>query len=64
MASRISGRLAEGKDVMLGIAITEQGFAMGELAADDEVAEVIGMAVTDTRLVSPPMRESPRKPRL
>lgn len=46
IASRISDRQAQGRDVMIGIGLTDQGFVVGELSADDQIAEVISVAVT------------------
>lgn len=46
VASEISDRLLEGKDVILGLAITEEGISVRELAADDKAVELFGVVVT------------------
>lgn len=46
IANRIATRQAEGKDIMIGVALSDEAFVVGELAADDQVAELIGAAVT------------------
>ena len=45
--SELSARLEEGKSVALGMVLTEEGIAVQEVAANNEVAEVIGVVVTE-----------------
>ncbi len=52
ISTDVSDRLAEGKDVLLGVALSENGFLVGEVAADDETAEVLGAAVTAEGVVA------------
>lgn len=47
IGSELSARLDEGKSVALGMVLTEEGIAVQEVAANNEVAEVIGVVVTE-----------------
>jgi uncharacterized membrane protein len=47
----ISVKLTEGKNVAVGIVLTEEGLAVKEVAADDEVVEVIGVVVTEEGVI-------------
>jgi uncharacterized membrane protein len=47
IGAELSARLEEGKSVALGMALTEEGIAVQEVAADDKTAEVIGIVVTE-----------------
>jgi uncharacterized membrane protein len=47
IGAELSARLEEGKSVALGMALTEEGIAVQEVAADDKTAEVIGIIVTE-----------------
>jgi uncharacterized membrane protein len=47
IGSELSARLEEGKSVALGMVLTEEGIAVQEVAANNEVAEVIGVVVTE-----------------
>lgn len=51
LGSELSMRLGEGKSVAIGLALTEDGLAVKEVAADDEVAEVIGIVVTEDGVI-------------
>jgi hypothetical protein len=51
LAAEISDRLAEGKNLALGILLTEAGLAYKELAVDENSAQVIGVVVTKDAVV-------------
>jgi uncharacterized membrane protein len=46
LAAELSNRLAEGKDVAIGLLLAEDGLAIREIAADEESTEVIGAVIT------------------
>jgi uncharacterized membrane protein len=46
LAAEISARLGEGKDLAIGLLLTEQGLAIKEIAVDDESAQVVGAVIT------------------
>ena len=46
LAAELSARLGEGKDVAIGLLLTEQGLAIKEIAADDDSAQVVGAVIT------------------
>jgi hypothetical protein len=52
LAAEISARLAEGKNVALGLLLTESGLAFKEVAADKDSAQVIGLVVTNGAVVA------------
>lgn len=47
----IAARLEEGKSVALGMVLTEEGIAVQEVAANDEVTEVIRIVVTEDGVI-------------
>jgi uncharacterized membrane protein len=47
IGDELSAKLEEGKSVALGMVLTEEGLAVQEIAANDEVTEVIGVVVTE-----------------
>lgn len=51
LGSELSMRLGEGKSVAIGLALTEDRLAVKEVAADDAVAEVIGIVVTEDGVI-------------
>ena len=52
LAAKISDRLNEGKNVALGILLSEEGLVYKEVAANEKSAEVINMAITDEAVVA------------
>ena len=46
LSAELSRRLAEGKNVAIGLILTEKGLAIQEIAADDQSAQVIGAVIT------------------
>ncbi len=48
LATELSNRLGEGKNVAIGLLLAEEGLAIKEIAADDETTEVLGAVITDT----------------
>jgi uncharacterized membrane protein len=52
LASAISRRLDEGKNVALGILLAEHMLAIKEVAVDENSTEVVGMAITDEAVVA------------
>ena len=46
LAAEISARLGEGKDVAIGLLLTEQGIAIKEIAVNEESTEVVGAVIT------------------
>jgi uncharacterized membrane protein len=52
LAAEISSKLNEGKNVALGILLSESGLVYKEVAADEKSAEVIGLAITDESVVA------------
>jgi uncharacterized membrane protein len=46
LATELSSRLAEGKDVAIGLLLTEDGLIVKEIAADENSAEVVGAVIT------------------
>jgi len=51
LAAELSARLAEGKDVAIGLLLTEDGLAIKEIAADEDSAQVVGAVITDDAAV-------------
>jgi len=52
LSAEISARLGEGKDVAIGLLLTEAGLAIKEIAADAVSTEVVGAVITgDTAVV-------------
>jgi uncharacterized membrane protein len=52
LSTEISNKLNEGKNVALGILLTEAGLAYKEVAVNENSAEVIGLAMTDEAVVA------------
>ena len=52
LAAEISSKLNEGKNVALGILLSESGLVFKEVAVDENSAEVIGLAITDEAVVA------------
>jgi uncharacterized membrane protein len=52
LAAKVSDRLNEGKNVALGILLSEAGLVYKEVAADEKSTEVIGAAITDESVVA------------
>ena len=46
LAAELSAQLGEGKDVAIGLLLTEQGLAIKEIAADADSAQVVGAVIT------------------
>jgi uncharacterized membrane protein len=46
LAAELSNELAVGKDVAIGLLLTESGLAIKKIAADDNSAEVVGAVIT------------------
>ncbi len=47
LASELASGLAEGKNVAIGILLSEQGLAIKKIAVNSAVAEVVGAVITD-----------------
>lgn len=47
LADELSARLAEKKNVAIGLLLTEAGLAIQKIAANEETAEVVGAVLTD-----------------
>ncbi len=52
LATEISGRLAEGKSMAIGLILAEDGLAIKEVAVDDNSVEVIGAVITDDAVIA------------
>ena len=52
LAAEISSKLNAGKNVALGILLSESGLVFKEVAVDEKSAEVIGLAITDESVVA------------
>ncbi len=52
MSNEISNELAAGRDVAIGILLTEEGLAIKKIAADENSAEVVGAIITDDAIVA------------
>ncbi len=52
LAAELSARLGENKNVAVGLLLTEGGLAIKEIAANEEVTEVIGAVITDDAVVA------------
>jgi uncharacterized membrane protein len=52
LAAEISAKLNEGKNVALGILLSESGLVFKEVAANENSAEVISLAITDEAVVA------------
>jgi uncharacterized membrane protein len=52
LANEISARLGEGKNVALGLILTEAGLAFKEVALDENSAQVVGMVITDDAVIA------------
>ncbi len=52
LAANISARLAEKKDMALGVLLTEGGLAIKEIAVNDESTEVLGAVITDEAVIA------------
>ena len=46
LSEELSARLAENKSVAIGLFLSEEGLAVGEIAADEESAQVVGAVIT------------------
>jgi len=46
LSDELSARLAENKSVAIGLFLSEEGIAVGEIAADEESAQVVGAVIT------------------
>jgi hypothetical protein len=51
LAAELSKQLAAGKDVAIGLLLTEQGLAVKEIAADENSAQVVGAVITPNAIV-------------
>ena len=52
MSNEISNELAAGRDVAIGILLTEEGLAIKKIAADENSAEVVGAIITADAIVA------------
>jgi uncharacterized membrane protein len=52
LATELSARLGENKNVAVGLLLTEQGLAVREVAANKETAEVMGAVITSEAVVA------------
>jgi uncharacterized membrane protein len=52
LAAEISAKLNQGKNVALGIILSESGLVFKEVAANENSTEVIGLAITDESVVA------------
>jgi uncharacterized membrane protein len=52
LSTHLGDRLREGKDVALGILLTDVGLAMQEIAVNDESAEVVSAVITSDAIVA------------
>lgn len=52
LAKEISSKLEAGKNVALGIILSEKGLAFKEVAANEESLEVVGAAITDEAVIA------------
>jgi uncharacterized membrane protein len=52
LATELSNRLGEGKDVAIGLLLTEDGLLVKEIAADNNSAEVVGAVITPDAAVA------------
>ena len=52
MSAEISNELAAGRDVAIGILLTEEGLAIKKIAADENSAAVVGVVITDDAIVA------------
>ena len=52
MATEIANELAQGRDVAIGILLTEEGLAIKKIAADENSAEVVAAVITDNAIVA------------
>ena len=52
MSTEISNELAQGRDVAIGIVLTEEGLAIKKIAADENSAEIVGAVITDQAIVA------------
>jgi uncharacterized membrane protein len=52
LSMHLSDRLNQGKDVALGILLTDVGLAVHEIAVNDESAEVVGAVMTSDAIVT------------
>ena len=51
LAAELSAQLGAGKDVAIGLLLTEQGLAIKEIAADADSAQVVGAVITADAVV-------------
>ena len=51
LAAELSARLEENKNVAVGLLLTENALAIKEIAANEEVTEVVGAVITDGAVV-------------
>ena len=51
LAAELSARLGENKNVAVGLLLTEAGIAVKEIAANEEIAEVVGAVITEEATV-------------
>jgi uncharacterized membrane protein len=52
LAAELSARLAENKNVAIGLLLSEEGLAVGEIAANEDSAEVVGAVITSEGVVA------------
>jgi uncharacterized membrane protein len=52
LSAHLGDRLKQGKDVALGILLTDTGLAMQEIAVNDESAEVVSAVITSDAIVA------------
>ena len=52
LATELSNQLAAGKDVAIGLLLTEDGLAVKKIAADENSAEVVGAVITADGMVA------------
>jgi hypothetical protein len=52
LAAELSNQLAVGKDVAIGLILTEEGIAVKKIAADENSAEVVGAVITADAVIA------------
>jgi uncharacterized membrane protein len=52
LATELSNQLAVGKDVAIGLILTEEGIAVKKIAADENSAEVVGAVITADAVIA------------
>jgi uncharacterized membrane protein len=52
LAAELSAQLGENKNVAVGLLLTENALAIKEIAANEEIAEIVGAVITDEAVVA------------